>query len=76
MECSHQEQGRSLGTPIGYIPNLYLLSKNENKFRMNSLEKLRMYYHEIMDAMLASVVKLQAKVVFRFLSPTVESTMM
>jgi hypothetical protein len=26
--------------PLGYIPNLYLLSKNENKFRMNSLEKL------------------------------------
>jgi hypothetical protein len=37
---------------LGYIPNLYLLSKNENKFRMNSLEKLRMY-HEILDAMLA-----------------------
>jgi hypothetical protein len=26
--------------PLGYIPNLFLLSKNENKFRMNSLEKL------------------------------------
>jgi hypothetical protein len=26
--------------PLGYIPNLYLLSKNDNKFRMNSLEKL------------------------------------
>jgi hypothetical protein len=46
--------------PLGYIPNLYLLSKNENKFRMNSLKKLRMY-HEILDAMLASVVKLQRK---------------
>ncbi len=46
--------------PLGYIPNLYLLSKNENKFRMNSLEKLRMY-HEILDAMLASVVRLQSK---------------
>jgi hypothetical protein len=46
--------------PPGYIPNLYLLSKNENKFRMNSLKKLRMY-HEILDAMLASVVKLQSK---------------
>jgi hypothetical protein len=46
--------------PIGYIPNLYLLSKNENKFRMNSLEKLRVY-HDILDAMLASVVQLQSK---------------
>ncbi len=46
--------------PLGYIPNLYLLSKNENKFRMNSLTKLRMY-HEILDAMLASVVRLQSK---------------
>jgi hypothetical protein len=26
--------------PLGYIPNLYLLSKNENKLMMNSLEKL------------------------------------
>jgi hypothetical protein len=26
--------------PLGYIPNLYLLSENENKFRMNSLKKL------------------------------------
>jgi hypothetical protein len=26
--------------PLGYIPNIYLLSKNENKFRMNSLKKL------------------------------------
>jgi hypothetical protein len=26
--------------PLGYISNLYLLSKNENKFRMNSLKKL------------------------------------
>jgi hypothetical protein len=46
--------------PLGYIPNLYLLSKNENKFRMNSLKKLQMY-HEILDAMLASVVQLQSK---------------
>jgi hypothetical protein len=46
--------------PLGYIPNLYLLSKNENKFRMNSVTKLRMY-HEILDAMLESVVKLQSK---------------
>jgi hypothetical protein len=61
--------------PLGYIPNLYLLFKNENKFRMNSLEKLRMY-HEILDAMLASLLNYKAKVVFRFLSPTVESTMM
>jgi hypothetical protein len=45
--------------PLGYIPNLYLLSKNENKFRMNSLEKLQMY-KGILDAMLASVVKLHA----------------
>jgi hypothetical protein len=44
--------------PLGYILNIYLLSKNENKFRMNSLKKLRMY-HEILDAMLASVVRLQ-----------------
>jgi hypothetical protein len=26
--------------PLGYIPNLYLLSKNGNKFRMNSVTKL------------------------------------
>jgi hypothetical protein len=61
--------------PLGYIPNLYLLSKNENKFRMKGLEKLRMY-HEIMDAMLASVVKLQSKGGVPFLSPTVRSAMM
>ncbi len=46
--------------PLGYIPNLYLLSKNENKFRMNSVTKLRMY-HEILDAILESVVRLQSK---------------
>jgi hypothetical protein len=46
--------------PLGYIPNLHLFSKNENKFRMNSLEKLLMY-HEILDAMLASVMRLQRK---------------
>lgn len=46
--------------PLGYIPNLYLLSKNENKFRMNSVTKLRMY-HEILDAILESVIKLQSK---------------
>jgi hypothetical protein len=46
--------------PLGYIPNLYLLSKNENKFRMSSVIKLQMY-HEILDAMLESVVKLQSK---------------
>jgi hypothetical protein len=46
--------------PLVYIPNLYLLSKNENKFRMSRLAKLRMC-HEILNAMLASVVKLQSK---------------
>jgi hypothetical protein len=46
--------------PLGYILNLYLLSKNENTFRMNSLEKLQMY-HDILDDMLASVVKLQSE---------------
>ncbi len=46
--------------PLGYIPNLYLLSKNENKFRINSVTKLRMY-HEILDAIIESVVRLQSK---------------
>ena len=46
--------------PLGYIPNLYLLSKNENKFRINSVTKLRMY-HEILDAIIESAVRLQSK---------------
>jgi hypothetical protein len=46
--------------PLGYIPNLYLLSKNDNKFWMNSVTKLQMY-HKIIDAMLELVAKLQSK---------------
>jgi hypothetical protein len=46
--------------PLGYIPNLYLLSKNKNMLRMNSGTKLQMY-HDILDAMLESVVELQSK---------------
>ncbi len=37
-----------------------LLSKNKNKFWMSSVTKLRMY-HEILDAILESVVQLQSK---------------
>ena len=44
--------------PLGYIPNLYLLSKSENEFRLDSIEKLQLC-HEILDSILASLVKLQ-----------------
>ena len=42
---------------MGYIPNLYLLSKSENKYKLDSKEKLRLY-HEILDCIMASLVTL------------------
>ena len=61
--------------PLGYIPNLYLLSKNKNKFRMNSVTKLRMY-HAILDAVLESVVQLQSKGGVPFPLSTMENSTM
>ena len=44
--------------PLGYIPNLALLSKNENACRLDSKKKYAMY-HEFLDMILASFDRLQ-----------------
>ena len=46
--------------PLGYMPNLYLLSRQENQHRLDSKEKLRLY-HEILEEILESLMLLQER---------------